>query len=281
MKLMTELVESLGGEIVDVEMHRIECLIQSGFERLRLEYEPFSGGYEVSDFVDEFEEMFAESVMLGNYVTLVDYTFRCVQRLLKEYRRSNRTALDLNHVRTLGHTISGLAYSAKRLIESRIFREMRDLERAEQVEFLTELFHNLPNVCSNETKDLIKNELRSATSMAEIRNGKAEGNDGMVNEAPVGKPCTADRAVMILYYFGGSRVLGLSKGRVAELASALTGHSVSTCTNAIGRVWPNDEKLITKYDQNPKAYRDDVDYVATILDRIGLGIEARKVRETA
>ncbi|MBK9173224.1 MAG: hypothetical protein IPM28_09500 [Chloracidobacterium sp.] len=95
---------------------------------------------------------------------------------------------------------------------------------------------------------------------------------------PAKRGLTIDRAIMLLYAIGGSRLKGLVYKDVAIALSYLTGFKEGEFVKRFSHVLPNEEKGIKKFNNQTDAYNKDVKVVTRILSEMGLGNEAEKLR---
>lgn len=116
--------------------------------------------------------------------------------------------------------------------------------------------------------------LKRGIDAAELAGSKHVAED----YRPSKRGLTTDRAIMLLYAIGGSRIKGLEKTNVAKALAYLTGIKESEFVKKFSHVLPHEEKGIKKLNNQTVAYNKDVEIVSRILSEMGLGNEAEKLR---
>lgn len=146
-------------------------------------------------------------------------------------------------------------------------------------EFYFDIFGNYPDlneevrpraIGAEPTSDGLKQGIEFAESAAK----KQAAED----YRPSKRGLTADRAIMLLYAIGGSRLKGLVYQDVAIALSYLTGIKEGEFVKRFSHVLPNEERGIKKFNNQTDAYNKDVKVVSRILSEMGLGNEAEKLR---
>lgn len=117
---------------------------------------------------------------------------------------------------------------------------------------------------------LIERETQNIAPSANVTNDEYD---------PAKRGLTIDRAIMLIYAMGGSRIKGLDKGKVATAISYLTGYSVKQFIKRFSAVLPDAEGGIKKFNDQTKAYNEDVRKVCEILLEMGLTNEADNLRQ--